>query len=135
MCGLGNLLVHSFGRVVDLCDTAVIRIQTLEIFSYKITLLFWPQLIAMACLYLGGKLEDTPKSAKDVIATCCSRRFDPGSSAGPRIYDAVGIQKGFVGCAVCMHRLCVCVCLVHGGKWHETTLAMHVHSVAPLLIR
>ena len=76
----------------------------------------------MACLYLGGKLEDTPKSAKDVIATCCSRRFDPGSSAGPRIHDAVGTQKGFVGCGVRMHRLCVW--LVHGGKRHEMILAM-----------
>lgn len=35
------------------------------------------QLIAMACLYLGGKLEDTPKSARDVITACCMRRYGP----------------------------------------------------------
>ncbi|KAL6780873.1 hypothetical protein ACKKBG_A08810 [Auxenochlorella protothecoides x Auxenochlorella symbiontica] len=34
-------------------------------------------LIAMACLYLGGKLEDTPKSARDVITACCMRRYGP----------------------------------------------------------
>ena len=86
----------------------------------------------MACLYLGGKLEDTPKSAKDVIATCCSRRFDPGSSAGPRIHDAVGIQKGFVGCGVCMHRFCVCVCVCESGAWRKVARD-DVHSVEPLL--
>lgn len=33
------------------------------------------QLVATACLYLAGKVVDTPKSARDVFCACFERRF------------------------------------------------------------
>ncbi|PRW33321.1 cyclin-T1-3-like isoform X1 isoform A [Chlorella sorokiniana] len=34
-----------------------------------------PFLFAVACLYLGGKVEDSPKSVRDVLMACCKHRF------------------------------------------------------------
>lgn len=33
------------------------------------------QLFAVACLYLGGKVEDSPKSVRDVLMASCKHRF------------------------------------------------------------
>lgn len=33
------------------------------------------QVISIACLYLGGKVEDSPKSVKDVIYACVEWRY------------------------------------------------------------
>ena len=32
------------------------------------------QLVSVACLYLAGKVEDSPKSVRDVLAASCQRR-------------------------------------------------------------
>lgn len=34
-----------------------------------------PQLVATACLYLAGKVVDSPKSARDVLFACFEHRF------------------------------------------------------------
>jgi hypothetical protein len=33
------------------------------------------QLVSMACLYLGGKVEDSPKSVRDVLIASCELRY------------------------------------------------------------
>ena len=33
------------------------------------------QLMSVACLYLGGKVEDSPKSVRDVLMASCELRF------------------------------------------------------------
>lgn len=34
-----------------------------------------PQVVAMACLYLGGKVQDSPKSVRDIMYACLERRY------------------------------------------------------------
>lgn len=42
-----------------------------------------PFLMSVACLYLGGKVEDTPKSVRDVLVASCELRY--GLEAARRI--------------------------------------------------
>lgn len=35
--------------------------------------------MSVACLYLGGKVEDSPKSVRDVLMASCELRFRDGA--------------------------------------------------------
>lgn len=37
------------------------------------------QLMSVACLYLGGKVEDSPKSVRDVLMASCELRYRDGA--------------------------------------------------------
>lgn len=51
------------------------------------------QLMSVACLYLGGKVEDTPKSVRDVLVASCELRY--GLEAARRIsHDKVRPMLG-----------------------------------------
>ena len=61
------------------------------------------QLFAVACLYLGGKVEDSPKSVRDVLMASCKHRY---KEAAHRLqHDRVRRRSAALAWAGCLFRL------------------------------
>lgn len=55
--------------------------------------------MSIACLYLGGKVEDSPKSVRDVLAASCDRHYKDAARriANDRVRGGAGRLRGGQG--------------------------------------
>ena len=57
---------------------------------------YWPQVVAMSCLFLAGKVEETPKKSRDILkqakALLSDHQFSKFGSNVPRVRNVKAYQ-------------------------------------------